>query len=67
MEDPRIEYTITHEKRKMEQSMLSTEAKKRKYAHDVTNGLGELIKEEPNKPQKKVRWYHKLIKLLLND
>mgnify|MGYP003636017907 FL=1 len=66
MEDPRIEYTITHEKRKMEQYALSTEAKKRKYVHDVKSGLGELIKEEPNKPQKKVMWYHKLVKLLMN-
>ena len=66
MEDPRIEYTITHEKRKMEQYVLSTEAKKRKYVHDVKSGLGELIKEEPNKPQKKVMWYHKLVKLLMN-
>ena len=48
MEDPRVEWTINHEKRKMGQSVLSTEAKKRKYIHDVKSGLGELIKEEPN-------------------
>lgn len=68
MEDPRVEWTINHEKRKMEQSVLSTEAKKRKYIHDVTSGLGELIKEEPNKPQKKLKWYNKLFRILLpND
>jgi hypothetical protein len=67
MEDPRVEYTINHEKRKMEQSVLSTEAKKRKYVHDIKNGLGNLIKEEPNKPQKKIKWYHKLFRLLIND
>jgi hypothetical protein len=64
MEDPRIEYTIQHEKRKMVQSSLSTDAKKNKYVHDIKNGLGELIIEEPNKPQKKVRWYHKLFRML---
>jgi hypothetical protein len=64
MEDPRVEWTINHEKRKMEQSVLSTEAKKRKYIHDVKSGLGDLIKEEPNKLQKKVKWYHKLFKML---
>jgi hypothetical protein len=66
MEDPQVKYTIDHEKRKIAQSALSTEAKKRKFVHDVKNGLGELIKEEPNKPQKKVKWYHKLFKLLTN-
>ena len=67
MEDPQTEWTINHEKRKMEQSMLSTEAKKRKYIHDVKNGLGELIKEEPNKPQKKLKWYNKLFRILLDN
>ena len=66
MEDPRTEWTIKHEQRKMEQDALATEAKKRKYIHDVTNGLGELIKEEPNKPQKRMKWYHKLFRMLTN-
>ena len=64
MEDPRIEYTIKFEERKMQQSTLSTESQKRKFIHDVTNGLGDLIKDEPNKVQKKVRWYHKLFKMV---
>jgi hypothetical protein len=64
MEDPRIEYTIKFEERKMQQSALSTESQKRKFIHDVTNGLGDLIKDEPNKVQKKVRWYHKLFKMV---
>ena len=66
MEDPRTEWTIKYEQRKMEQEALSTEAKKRKYVHDVKNGLGDLIKEEPNKPQKKMKWYYKLFRMLTN-
>jgi hypothetical protein len=66
MEDPRVEWTIKHEQRKMEQDALATEAKKRKYVHDIKNGLGDLIKEEPNKPQKKMKWYHKLFRMLTN-
>jgi hypothetical protein len=66
MEDPRTEWTIKHEQRKMEQDALATEAKKRKYIYDVKNGLGDLIKEEPNKPQKKMKWYHKLFRMLTN-
>ena len=50
MEDPRIEYTIKHEERKIAQAALATEAKKNKYIYDIKNGLGEEIKEEPNKP-----------------
>jgi hypothetical protein len=61
------EYIIKHEQRKMEQDALITESKKRKFIHDIKSGLGEAIKEEPNKPQKGLKWYHKLVKLLWND
>jgi hypothetical protein len=64
MEDPRTEWTIKHEQRKMAQEALATDAKKRKYVHDIKNGLGDLIKDEPNKPQKKLKWYHKLFRML---
>jgi hypothetical protein len=67
MEDPNIEWTVNHERRKMEQAALSTDANKRKFIHDVQNGMGDLIKDEPNKPQKKIKWYHKLFKLFTND
>lgn len=63
MRDGELEWTIKHEKRKMEQDALTTEAKKRKFINDINSGLGELIKEEPNKPQKKLRWYHKLFRM----
>jgi hypothetical protein len=63
MNDPRVEWTIKHEERKMVQDALHTEAKKNKYAHDIKSGLGDLIKEEPNKPQKEIKWYHKLSKM----
>ena len=66
MEDPRVEWTIKPEQLKREQNVLSTEAKKRKYIHDIKSGLGELIREEPNKPQKKVKWYHKLFRMFTN-
>ena len=58
------DWVIKYEERKMRQDMLSTEAKKNKFIRDINNGLGDMIKEEPNKPQKKITWYHKLFKLL---
>lgn len=67
MRDGELEWTIKHEQRKMEQDILATEAKKRKYVNDIKNGLGDLIKEEPNKPQKKLKWYHKLFRMFGND
>lgn len=66
MNDRELDWTIKHEHRKMEQEALATEAKKRKFIHDVKSGLGEMIKEEPNKPQKKIKWYHKLFRMLGN-
>lgn len=61
------ERTIKYEERKMEQDAFVTEAKKNKFIHEIKNGLGDLIKKEPNKPIKKVKWYNKLIKMFLND
>jgi hypothetical protein len=66
MRNGEFDWTIKHEQRKMEQDVLSTEAKKRKFINEIKDGLGEIIKEEPNKPQKKVRWYHKLFRMIGN-
>lgn len=64
--DPQTEWTVKHEQRKMEQDILATEAKKRKFIHEIKSGLGEEIKEEPNKPQKPLRWYNKLFRIFGN-
>jgi hypothetical protein len=67
MMDRGTEYTVKHEERKMLQDALITENKKNKFINEIQNGLGELIKEEPNKIPKKVRWYNKLFKIFTND
>tara|TARA_Y100000389_G_C17463096_1_gene523286 strand:- start:903 stop:1109 length:207 start_codon:yes stop_codon:yes gene_type:complete len=64
--DPQTEWTIKHEQRKMEQDILATEAKKRKFIHEIKSGLGDTIKEEPNKPQNKLGFWGKIKRLFLN-
>ncbi len=63
MNDPQIEWSVNHEKRKMEQDILITESKKMKFINEIKNGLGDEIKNEPNKRHKPLKWYQKLLLL----
>ena len=45
---------IKDEMRKMKQDIFTTEIKKENFIKEITNGLGEEIKNEPNKIQKKL-------------
>ena len=63
MDNPQDEWLINHEKRKMEQDTLATQFKKDKFIREMKSGLGDLIKEEPNKEQKKLTWFQKLKKM----
>lgn len=60
------EYLIKHEEKKMQQDILISESKKRKFINEIKSGLGDEIKEEPNKPQKKLTFWGKIKKLLFN-
>tara|TARA_R110002012_G_C11500804_1_gene597302 strand:- start:190 stop:393 length:204 start_codon:yes stop_codon:yes gene_type:complete len=60
------DWIVKHEQRKMEQDALSTLYKKNKFIKEIKSGMGEMIKDEPNKPQKKLKWYHKLFKIFSN-
>ena len=64
MNDPNTDYVIKHEASKMKQDFLVTEGKKNRFVNEIKNGLGEEIKKEPNKPQKRVSIFRKLINLL---
>ena len=58
------EIEIELEYRRIKQQELSTEVKKDGFINEIKNGLGQLIKEEPNKIQKKVGFWGKLMKIL---
>lgn len=51
---------IKDEMRKMKQDMFTTEIKKENFIKEITNGLGEEIKKEPNKIQKKLSFFDKI-------
>jgi hypothetical protein len=51
---------IKDEMRKMKQDMFTTEIKKENFIKEITNGLGEEIKNEPNKIQKKLSFFDKI-------
>lgn len=54
------DWEIENEIRKMKQQELVTEVKKDKFIEEVKSGLGEMIKEEPNKIQKKPTLFDKI-------
>jgi hypothetical protein len=56
----REDWEVELEKRKIKQQELVTEVKKDKFIDDIKKGLGERIKEEPNKIQKKPGFLTKL-------
>ena len=66
MENRMDDYLRKNEERKIKQDILSTEYKKNKFISEIRRGLGDEIIKEPNKVQKKIKWYHKLFKMLLN-
>lgn len=49
----RLEWEIENERRKILQDQMVTDMKKEKFMEELKNGLGEKIKNEPNKIQKK--------------
>jgi hypothetical protein len=51
---------IKDEMRKMKQDIFTTEVKKENFIKEITNGLGEEIKNEPNKIQKKLSFFDKI-------
>ena len=51
---------IKDEMRKMKQDIFTTEIKKENFIKEITNGLGEEIKNEPNKIQKKLSFFDKI-------
>ena len=52
----RNEWEIEQERRKMLQEQMITEMKKDKFIQEMLDGLGEVIKKEPNKVQKKIKF-----------
>ena len=59
----RDEWEIEQERRKMLQEQMITEMKKDKFIQEMLDGLGEVIKKEPNKVQKKLSLVDKIKKL----
>lgn len=59
----RNELEIENELRKIKQNHLVTEVKKDRFIEDIKNGLGEEIKKEPNKIQKKPGLLQRLKKI----
>jgi hypothetical protein len=59
----RNEWEIEQERRKMLQEQMITEMKKDKFIQEMLDGLGEVIKKEPNKVQKKLSLVDKIKKL----
>jgi hypothetical protein len=57
------DFEIENEKRIMKQEILSTELKKEKFIKEIKTGLGDMIKQEPNKIQKKPSFWDKIKKL----
>jgi len=51
---------IKDEMRKMKQDIFTTEIKKENFIKEIANGLGEEIKNEPNKIQKKLSFFDKI-------
>jgi hypothetical protein len=51
--DEREEWEIEIEKRKILQDSLITDMRKNKFIDEITDGLGENIKKEPNTIHKK--------------
>jgi hypothetical protein len=51
------------EKHKMLQDIVNTDLKKEKFIKEVLNGLGEEIKQQPNKIHKKPNLLEKLLKI----
>lgn len=49
--------------RKMAQDEFITDMKKDKFINEIESGLGEMIKNEPNKIQKKPSFWSKFKKL----
>jgi hypothetical protein len=59
----REEWELEQEKRKILQDSLVTEMKKNKFIEEIKSGLGNEIKKEPNKVQKKRSLLFKIKKL----
>lgn len=59
----RDEWEIEQERRKMLQEQMITEMKKDKFIQEMLNGLGEVIKQEPNITPKKLTLLDKIKKL----
>jgi len=51
---------IKDEVRKMQQDFFTTEIKKENFIKEIVNGLGEEIKKEPYKIQKKLSFFDKI-------
>jgi hypothetical protein len=54
------DWLIRDYERKMAQEVFITDMKKEKFANDIKDGLGEIIKEQPNTIQKKPSFWKKL-------
>lgn len=54
------EWLIEYEKRLIKQDAFITEMKKNQFIEEIKNGLGDKIKKEPNKIQKKPTIFQKL-------
>lgn len=59
----RTDVELENEKRKMMQDQLITELRKEKFIEEIKSGLGETIKNEPNKTQKPPSLFKKLLKI----
>ena len=55
-----IEWLIKDSERKMAQEIFITEMRKEKFINEIKDGLGEMIKEQPNTIQKKPSFWDKL-------
>lgn len=60
----REEWEIEQERRQMLHDNFITEMRKNKFINDIVSGLGDEIKKEPNKVQKKPSLMFKIKKLL---
>lgn len=61
------ELEIEMEKRRILQDEMVTDMRKNQFINKIKNGLGEEIKKEPNKIQKKPSFIDKLLKIFMND
>lgn len=65
MNDKMIDREIKQIENQMKGDLFMTEIKKKKFIGDLKNGLGEEIKNNPNRVKRiKTPWYSKVVKFI---